>query len=277
MKALLLAATSTLALTGFAVAQTAAPSATTTTQTTVTNPAAAAGDKVEDAADKAENALDKAGNKVDEAVTTGAADVAEDKADRAEDKADAAEDKADAAVTAGTATTTTTTTAAPAVTTVPATTDTAVTGATPATTTAATTTDAAAQPGAKPVVAAPDVNAPVLSASNPGLLGSWIMNRRVWSTNQPSSTTWANTTLTERPADWVNIAKVDDIVFNTDGSVAGYVADIGGFLGIGAKRVLLGRDALHLVRIGDDAFYATNFTKEELQALPDFDNTTVMR
>ncbi|ARJ68561.1 PRC-barrel domain-containing protein [Paracoccus contaminans] len=255
MKTLLLAATSSLALTGFAMAQTT----TTQTHTAVTNPAAAAGDKMEDAADAAESAMDKAGNKVDEAVTTSAADKAEDAADRAEDAADAAEGKADAAVTAGTAATATTvtTTDAPAAA-APATTDTA----------------AAAAPAA---AVAPDVNAPVLSAENPGMLGSWIMNRRIWTTNQPSSSAWNNTTLTERPADWTDIAKVDDIVLDPQGNVLGYIADIGGFLGLGAKRVLLGKDALHFARVGDDEFYATNFTKEELQALPEFDATTVMK
>lgn len=83
--------------------------------------------------------------------------------------------------------------------------------------------------------------------------------------------------LAERPAEWTDIAKVGDIVVDADGNVLGYVADIGGFLGIGAKQVLLGKDALHFVRIGDDAFFATNFTREELEALPDFDKSTVMQ
>lgn len=276
MKALLLAATSSLALTGFAMAQTA----TTTTDTTVVNPAAAAGDKVEDAADKAENVVDQAGNKVDEAVTTSTADAAEDMADKAEDATDKAEDKADDAATAGTATTTTTTETVPATTatteatttettTAPATTTTTV----PADGTVATTTAAPADAA----VVAPDVNAPVMSADNPGMLGSYIMNRRIWTTNQPSSTAWESTTLTERPAEWTDIAKVDDIVVDPEGNILGYIADIGGFLGLGAKRVLLGKDALHFVTVGDDAFFATNFTKEELQALPDFDATTVLK
>lgn len=264
MKALLLAATSSLALTGFAMAQTA----TTTTDTTVVNPAAAAGDKVEDAADKAENVVDQAGNKVDEAVTTSTADATEDMADKAEDATDKAEDKADDAATAGTATTTTTTETVPATTATTETTTTETTTA-PATDTTTVPADAA--------VVAPDVNAPVMSADNPGMLGSYIMNRRIWTTNQPSSTAWESTTLTERPAEWTDIAKVDDIVVDPEGNILGYIADIGGFLGLGAKRVLLGKDALHFVTVGDDAFFATNFTKEELQALPDFDATTVLK
>ena len=45
----------------------------------------------------------------------------------------------------------------------------------------------------------------------------------------------------------------------------------------GVNVVLLGKDALHFVRIGDDAFFATNFTREELEALPAFDRSTVMQ
>ncbi len=106
---------------------------------------------------------------------------------------------------------------------------------------------------------------------------SWLMKRRIWTTNQPSSTEWQRVDLAERPAEWSDIAKIDDIVMDHEGNVLGYVADIGGFLGIGAKQVLLGKSALHFVRVGEDAFFATNYTKEELKALPDFDDSTVMR
>ena len=265
MKALLLAATSSLALTGFAMAQTDATDGTaTTTDTTTTiiqdtttdmgDAATAAGDQIEDAADSAESTLD-------EAVTIDGADVAEDAADRAESAADEAVTEGVDGTVMDTTTTTMPDATAPVV---PAPMD------APADPAAAPMTDAA------PVVA-PDVSAPALSADNPGMLGSWLLDRRIWTTNQPSSSAWSDPMLAERPAEWTDIAKVGDIVVDTDGNVLGYVADIGGFLGIGAKQVLLGKDALHFVRIGDDAFFATNFTREELEALPDFDKSTVMQ
>lgn len=266
MKRFVIAATG-LALTSTMALAQAATDATTTTTTETTPPAVVVttpdnaatdvGNAAAAAADKTEDALDAAGNKVDEAVDTGAADTAEDVADKAEDKADAA-------VTAGSTDTMPATTTE----TMPATTDTM-----PATTEPAVV--APATEAAAPVVA-PDVNAPAISAEDPGMLGSWAMKRHIWTTNQPSSTAWETVDMTERPADWSDIAKVDDIVMDHQGNLLGYVADIGGFLGIGAKRVLLGKDVLHFVRVGDDAFFATNFTKEELQALPDFDNATVM-
>lgn len=244
MKALLLAATSSLALTGFAMAQTA------TDTTTTTDPAATAtGTDMTTGTDPMTGtAADPmtgmttdpmTGTATDTMGTTGTA--------------------TDTMGTTGTATDMTTTTA-PVTTT---TTDTMTTTTTDAMATDQTTATAA--------------GTAVMSADNPGMLGSWIMNRRIWTTNQPSSTAWQTGTLTERPAEWTDIAQVNDIVVDPQGSIVGYVADIGGFLGLGAKSVLMDPDALHFVQIGDDAFFATNYTREELEALPDFDTTTVMR
>lgn len=245
MKALLLAATSSLALTGFAMAQTATD-ATTTTEPMATAPA-------ESAAPGTDATMSAAGT--DAGMTTGTDAAMPAEAGTAADTmgTDATTDVT--TTTVDTTTTDTTTTMEPVAT---ETTDVVVTEST---TTAAM--DAAATT--------------TLTADNPGMLGSWIMNRRIWTTNQPSSSAWENTTLTERPADWTDIAKVDDIVVDAEGSIVGYVADIGGFLGLGAKQVLLNPDALHFVQVGEDAFFATNYTREELEALPDFDTTTVMR
>ncbi|MFT4015007.1 MAG: PRC-barrel domain-containing protein [Paracoccus sp. (in: a-proteobacteria)] len=139
----------------------------------------------------------------------------------------------------------------------------------------AATDQAADAPAA---VTPPDVNAPAISEADPGQLGSWITSRRIWTTNQPSSIEWSAPQLEKRPAEWQDIAKVNDVVLDESGSqVVGYIADIGGFLGIGAKKVLLGVDAIHLVTVGNDTFFATNYTKQELQALPDFDEKIVRK
>lgn len=140
---------------------------------------------------------------------------------------------------------------------------------------------AEAEAAAKPEVVAPDVRPPAISEAEPGVLASWITSRRIWTTNEPSSTPWndsaLDTALAARPATWQDIAKVDDIVLDDQGQLVGYIADIGGFLGIGAKKVLLGTEAIHLIQIGSERFYATNFTKAELEALPDFNPATVLK
>lgn len=134
---------------------------------------------------------------------------------------------------------------------------------------------------AEAVVAVPDVGPPAISEAEPGVLSSWITSRRIWTTNEPASTPWDDSALAEsltaRPANWQEIAKVDDIVLDDDGQLVGYIADIGGFLGIGAKKVLLGTQAIHMIQIGSDRFYATNFTKAELEALPAFNPATVLK
>ena len=286
MKALLLAATSSLALTGFAMAQTStAPSAPDASASPMTSTDVDANASGMDTDTTATTGTDSAG------TTTTTDGMSSDTTTAAPMGTDTATDT-DTATGSDTGTPT-----APAATAVDGatdvdvvdnptdsvgTTDTATgmtgtdtTGATTTTTDVATTTGSAAT--TEQVVEAPDVAAPILSAENPGMLASAVIGTRVYTTNQPSTAVFTETEMTERPADWADIAQVDDIVFNSNGDVVGYIADIGGFLGIGAKKVLLGVDALHMTRVGNDVFYATNFTEEELRALPDFDNATVMR
>lgn len=250
-KPLLIAAT-TLALSGAAFAQTATPPATeapAATAPVATDPATTA---AENAADNAADAADAAGEAAGDAANA-AGEAAGEAANAA---GEAAVDAADAAGEAA---------------------GDAAAAANDAADAAADAAGEATEAAEAAPVAAPDVSAPALSATNQGVLGSWVTSRKIWTTNQPSSTAWSDTALTERPAEWQEIAKVNDLVFDKDGQLVGYIADIGGFLGIGAKKVLLGTDAIHMVTINEDTFYATNFTKEELEALPDFDSTTVMK
>jgi len=262
MKPLVIAATA-LALVAPAYAQTTPseteqpPAATAPAVPSAEVAADMAESAAESAADAAETAADEAGAAAAEAAgdAATAADTAADAAATAADDAataaqgmseDAAEEAADAADSAESA--------------------------------ASSAADAAADAAGKAPVAPPDVNPPMISEADPGVLGSWVTSRRIWTTNEPSSTEWSQPeSLEERPAEWQDIAKVNDIVLDDSGQVVGYIADIGGFLGIGAKKVLLGVDAIHMISVGNDTFFATNYTKEELQALPDFDEKTVRR
>lgn len=115
-----------------------------------------------------------------------------------------------------------------------------------------------------------------LSAENRGITSSWLADRSVYTTNQPSTTAWTDTTGDAVPGEWNEIGNISDLVMTTDGELVGYVADIGGFLGLGTHTVLLDRDMLHIAQFGDDVVLATNYTQEELEALPEFDEDTVM-
>lgn len=259
MKPLVIAAT-TLALAGAAFAQ-------SETTTAPANPAAQAQDAAKTAEQAADQAATAAGQAADQAgaMAEKAAGDAATAADTAADAAaKAADDAAKAAAGMGEA---------------------AADGAAKAADDAGAAADSAAEDAAAAAgdaaavapVTPPDVNPPAISEAEPGVLSSWVTSRRIWTTNQPSSTAWVDAQLQERPAEWQDIAKVNDIVLDDSGQVVGYIADIGGFLGIGAKKVLLGEDAIHLITIGSDTFFATNYTKVELEALPDFDEKTVRK
>lgn len=114
-----------------------------------------------------------------------------------------------------------------------------------------------------------------LSAENPGLTASWLQGRAIYTTNQPSTTEWTDATGDAVPGEWNEIATVSDIVMSPEGQVMGYIADIGGFLGMGTHTVLLDRDVLNMAMFGDDTVLATNYSQEELEALPEFDTDTI--
>ncbi|MFE3836223.1 PRC-barrel domain-containing protein [Pseudogemmobacter sonorensis] len=67
-----------------------------------------------------------------------------------------------------------------------------------------------------------------------------------------------------------SIGRVNDLVLNGD-AVTGAVIDVGGFLGIGSKSVLVPVDDLTVVRDADHAILRveTSLTREQLEALPE--------
>lgn len=68
-----------------------------------------------------------------------------------------------------------------------------------------------------------------------------------------------------------SIAEVQDLVLTADGQVTDVVLDVGGFLGIGAKRVAIPMDRLTVAQgEGGAVRLWVNMTKEELEALPDY-------
>lgn len=123
-----------------------------------------------------------------------------------------------------------------------------------------------------------------LTAENPGISADWLENRNIYTTNQPSTTAWDDNATwgATIPDDWNQIGEVDDVILSAEGEVIGYTADIGGFLGLGQRTVLLSPDVLTLVNFDDDAVwgdstvFATNYTQEELEALPEFDEDLIV-
>lgn len=76
----------------------------------------------------------------------------------------------------------------------------------------------------------------------------------------------------ELSADWNEIGEIEDVVLSSDGQMVGVVAEVGGFLDIADKHVMLATGDVRLVAV-DDATYAivTRLSEEELEALEGVD------
>ena len=73
------------------------------------------------------------------------------------------------------------------------------------------------------------------------------------------------------PSD-ASIAEVSDLVLTAEGQVTDVVLDVGGFLGIGARAVAIPMDRLTVAQTEGGAVRVwVNMTKEELEALPEYE------
>lgn len=84
----------------------------------------------------------------------------------------------------------------------------------------------------------------------------------------------------ERDA-WEDIGVIDDVVMSQDGEIRGVLIDVGGFLGLFSRTVMVEIDELYFVaddanpeEIGDFAVVAS-MSREQLEALPEWDDTTL--
>lgn len=76
-------------------------------------------------------------------------------------------------------------------------------------------------------------------------------------------------------ADDENIGEINDAILSDDGEVDAIIVDVGGFLGVGAKAVAVGMDNLVFLADEDgDRYLYTEFTKEQLEAQPEYDEAT---
>lgn len=68
------------------------------------------------------------------------------------------------------------------------------------------------------------------------------------------------------------IGNVEDAEVGGDGKITGIVADIGGFLGIGSHRALIGNDHAAVYKHADGkVIVATDMTEDALKALPAYE------
>jgi PRC-barrel domain len=72
--------------------------------------------------------------------------------------------------------------------------------------------------------------------------------------------------------DWNEIGEIEDVILDRSGQMIGVVAEVGGFLDIGDKHVMIPVENLRLTPI-DDRNYAivTRYTEEQLEELQSVD------
>ncbi len=76
-------------------------------------------------------------------------------------------------------------------------------------------------------------------------------------------------------ADDANIGEIGDILMTADGKIDAYVIDVGGFLGMGEKKVAVGSDNLAFMVDQDGKKYLyTTFTKDQLDKQPAYDESS---
>lgn len=86
----------------------------------------------------------------------------------------------------------------------------------------------------------------------------------IWNSGEPLNT---------MVADLTEIGEVEDIVMSPDGQVQGLTTDVGGFLGLGQKQVLIPLDDIRLTRgpDSDNLTIITRMSDEALQSAPEFE------
>ena len=93
--------------------------------------------------------------------------------------------------------------------------------------------------------------------------GSW---------GDPENYTWGWTGYDEVGADWNQIGEIEDLVLDRSGQLVGVVAEVGGFLDIGDKHVMLRVGDVDLVPVDDESYsLITRYSEEQLEEMPGVD------
>lgn len=66
------------------------------------------------------------------------------------------------------------------------------------------------------------------------------------------------------------VGSVDELLLNTSGQVQGLVVSVGGFLGVGDRKVVLPWDDMTISRKGDQVVAVASASKDELKAMPEY-------
>lgn len=157
--------------------------------------------------------------------------------------------------------------------------------------TADTTTDTTAQTGAEAGMSGQNVPAFVVSnftGKNLYTLSSEAaMNLRGDGMQANQNVRWeSSATFTGERDAWEDVGSISDVVISKDGEVRGILIDVGGFLGLGARTVMVDINELYFVADDaaggtatgttaaegvDDFSIVAAMTEEQMEALPEWD------
>jgi sporulation protein YlmC with PRC-barrel domain len=142
-----------------------------------------------------------------------------------------------------------------------------------------------------PVADAPAAAASSMAANVPAFKASDFMGKSVHAletetaasgTANDRSMRWTDTDrFTAERDSWDDIGNIEDVVMTQDGTIRGILVDVGGFLGIGARTVMVDIENLYFVADGSTPEDLTDFdvvatySRAQLEALPEFEDSAL--
>lgn len=91
----------------------------------------------------------------------------------------------------------------------------------------------------------------------------WDADNEAYDTNMMYDTVGDN---------WENIGEIEDIVLSREGQMIGIVAEIGGFLDIGDKHVMIPVEEVRLTAVDDQTYaYVTQYSQDQLESMEGVD------
>ncbi|MFQ6552053.1 PRC-barrel domain-containing protein [Aestuariibius insulae] len=94
----------------------------------------------------------------------------------------------------------------------------------------------------------------------------------VMSSEMDDATWGQNETYDEVNTEWNDIGEIEDIILSKDGQMIGIVAEIGGFLDIADKHVMIPVEDVKLIAVDDQSYaYVTRMTEEQLEEMEGVD------
>merc|ERR1711974_24002 len=81
-----------------------------------------------------------------------------------------------------------------------------------------------------------------------------ITGGNVYTTNEADDEGWDGATYDAIGDNWNQIGEIEDIVLSKDGQMKGIVAEVGGFLDLGDKHVMIAVEDVRLVPVDDKTY-----------------------